>query len=143
MNPLYVSDLDGTLLRSDESLSPFTAETIQGLIEKGMLFSYATARSFVTASKVAKSAKERDHPPHLITKLFLIAQIGQLTSAALFIYITSMCPVHVIVTFLMNTLLNYLSFNHRLIFINCSNAQWNNSQIKQQYVCFILPQISL
>ena len=51
MNPLYVSDLDGTLLRSDETLSSFTAETIHGLIEKGMLFSYATARSFVTASK--------------------------------------------------------------------------------------------
>ncbi len=59
MNPLYVSDLDGTLLRSDESLSAFTVEAIQGLIEKGMLFSYATARSFVTASKVAKGLAAR------------------------------------------------------------------------------------
>mgnify|MGYP001089132057 FL=1 len=59
MNPLYVSDLDGTLLRSDETLSSFTAETIHGLIEKGMLFSYATARSFVTASKVTKGLGAR------------------------------------------------------------------------------------
>lgn len=59
MKPLYVSDLDGTLLRSDESLSAFTAETINELIEKGMLFSYATARSFVTASKVTKGLTAR------------------------------------------------------------------------------------
>ena len=49
---LYASDLDGTLLRADETLSRFTCETINALVEKGMLFSYATARSYVTASKV-------------------------------------------------------------------------------------------
>lgn len=52
MKTLYVSDLDGTLLRSDETLSPFTAETINRLVEQGMLFSYATARSYLTASRV-------------------------------------------------------------------------------------------
>lgn len=54
MKTLYVSDLDGTLLRSDESLSPFTCQTIHDLVSRGMLFSYATARSHVTASKVTK-----------------------------------------------------------------------------------------
>ena len=54
MKTLYLSDLDGTLLRSDEKLSPFTVDTIHALTRKGMLFSYATARSFVTASKVTK-----------------------------------------------------------------------------------------
>ena len=49
---LYVSDLDGTLLRNDKTISPFTAKTIHALTEKGMLFSYATARSYATASKV-------------------------------------------------------------------------------------------
>lgn len=49
---LYVSDLDGTLLRSDETLSQFTIDTINELTSKGMLFSYATARSLVTAKKV-------------------------------------------------------------------------------------------
>lgn len=33
MKTLYVSDLDGTLLRSDETLSPFTCRTIHDLVE--------------------------------------------------------------------------------------------------------------
>lgn len=49
---LYVSDLDGTLLRSDESISAHTLEVINGLTEKGMLFTYATGRSLSTARKV-------------------------------------------------------------------------------------------
>ncbi|MBQ2987649.1 MAG: HAD family hydrolase [Clostridia bacterium] len=49
---LYISDLDGTLLRKDQTISPFTAETLGRLTEKGLLFSYATARSYTTASKV-------------------------------------------------------------------------------------------
>ncbi len=49
---LYISDLDGTLLRKDQTVSRFTAETVNQLTEKGLLFSYATARSFSTASKV-------------------------------------------------------------------------------------------
>ena len=49
---LYVSDLDGTLLRRDQTLSPFTIDTINALVERGMIFSYATARSLVTARQV-------------------------------------------------------------------------------------------
>lgn len=52
MKTLYVSDLDGTLLRSNETISQYTAHTINSLTEQGMLFSYATARSLVTARKV-------------------------------------------------------------------------------------------
>lgn len=52
MSTLYVTDLDGTLLRSDERTSAYTNETINTLVEKGMLFSYATARSYSTASRV-------------------------------------------------------------------------------------------
>jgi len=51
---LYISDLDGTLLNSNKRLSKYTSSTINLLVEKGMMFSYATARSFSTASKVAK-----------------------------------------------------------------------------------------
>ena len=53
---LYVSDLDGTLLRHDQTVSPFTAETINTLTARGMLFSYATARSLVTAKTVTKGS---------------------------------------------------------------------------------------
>lgn len=54
MKTLYVSDLDGTLLRSDETTSEYTNQVINQLTENGMLFSYATARSFVTSKKVTK-----------------------------------------------------------------------------------------
>ena len=52
MKTLYISDLDGTLLRSDQKISPFTSQTIHDLVEQGMLFSFATARSYITAKKV-------------------------------------------------------------------------------------------
>jgi 5-amino-6-(5-phospho-D-ribitylamino)uracil phosphatase len=52
---LYVSDLDGTLLRSNEKMSEYTIKTINGLIDNGMCFSYATARSLSSASIVTKS----------------------------------------------------------------------------------------
>lgn len=51
---LYVSDLDGTLLRSDETISEYTCNVINKLTENGGLFSYATARSYATAKKVTK-----------------------------------------------------------------------------------------
>lgn len=52
MSTLYVSDLDGTLLRSNEKTSEYTNHVINHLTEKGMIFSYATARSLITAKKV-------------------------------------------------------------------------------------------
>jgi len=52
---LYVSDLDGTLLHSNAELSERTAATINRLIDRGMLFSYASARSFTSAYPVTKS----------------------------------------------------------------------------------------
>lgn len=41
---LYVSDLDGTLLRSDGSLSPYSARTLTRRIGEGMRFTVASAR---------------------------------------------------------------------------------------------------
>lgn len=52
MKTLYLSDLDGTLLRPDERVSPYTAEVINRFVRSSGNFSYATARSLVTASKV-------------------------------------------------------------------------------------------
>lgn len=48
---LYVTDLDGTLLNRDEQITDFTANTINELVSRGMIFSYATARSKYTAFK--------------------------------------------------------------------------------------------
>lgn len=51
---LYISDLDGTLLRSDVTISEYTSRVIMDLTSKGILFSYATARSYITATKVTE-----------------------------------------------------------------------------------------
>jgi len=59
MGILYVSDLDGTLLRSDETTSDYTNSVINSLVEKGMIFSYATARSLITAKKVTKGIEAK------------------------------------------------------------------------------------
>ena len=49
MPTLYVSDLDGTLLRQDATLSAFSAETLNRLVEEGLAFTLATARSIASA----------------------------------------------------------------------------------------------
>ncbi len=48
---LYVTDLDGTLLHSDQRVSVYSCGIINDLIARGMIFSYATARSMITARK--------------------------------------------------------------------------------------------
>lgn len=52
MKTLYLSDLDGTLLNSEAQLSDFTAKILNDLINTGLIFSFATARSLYTAKKV-------------------------------------------------------------------------------------------
>jgi 5-amino-6-(5-phospho-D-ribitylamino)uracil phosphatase len=49
---LFVSDLDGTLLGPDATLSETTTHVINEFISGGGMFTYATARSFTTASLV-------------------------------------------------------------------------------------------
>ena len=51
---LYVSDLDGTLLLNNQTISDFTVNAVNSLVNGGMLFSYATARSFYTAGKITE-----------------------------------------------------------------------------------------
>lgn len=51
---LYATDLDGTLLRPDMSISDETVDTLNSLIAQGVLFTYATARSFSSASPLVK-----------------------------------------------------------------------------------------
>lgn len=51
---LYVTDLDGTLMRDDKSISGTTAAIINKLIDQGMLITYATARSKKSASVITR-----------------------------------------------------------------------------------------
>lgn len=50
---LFVSDLDGTLLDSAGRLTRETSDIINGMVERGLKFSFATARSYYTAMQVA------------------------------------------------------------------------------------------
>jgi Cof subfamily protein (haloacid dehalogenase superfamily) len=52
LSTLYVSDLDGTLLHIDNRMSQFSIGTINSLVQSGILFSYATARSLISSSIV-------------------------------------------------------------------------------------------
>ena len=54
MKTLYVSDLDGTLLNSKQHTSSYTNQVINQLVDEGMLFSYATARSYYSAKPATK-----------------------------------------------------------------------------------------
>jgi len=52
MKTLYLSDLDGTLIRNNQRISNFTTDVIAHFVKEGGLFSYATARSPVTSKIV-------------------------------------------------------------------------------------------
>ena len=54
---LYVSDLDGTLMRNDETISAYTERTLNKLIGEGLAFTYATARSVESARTITGGLK--------------------------------------------------------------------------------------
>ena len=49
---LYISDLDGTLLQNNQRVSEESCRILNSLSKRGSLFTYATARSLITAKKV-------------------------------------------------------------------------------------------
>jgi 5-amino-6-(5-phospho-D-ribitylamino)uracil phosphatase len=49
---LYVSDLDGTLIRDDLTLSPWSRRELLSLLEEGAAITIATARSIVSLSAI-------------------------------------------------------------------------------------------
>lgn len=52
---LYVTDLDGTLLKDDQTLSKETISFLTNAIENGLNFTYATARSIASSAFVLES----------------------------------------------------------------------------------------
>lgn len=56
-NCLYVSDLDGTLMKNDGTLSEYTIQTINEMVERGMSFTFATARSIESARVITEKLK--------------------------------------------------------------------------------------
>ncbi len=57
MKTLYLTDLDGTLLNSDAELTQHSAEILNELIGKGMMFSVATARTPATVLEMFADVK--------------------------------------------------------------------------------------
>jgi len=54
MKTLYISDLDGTLLQPDVTLSSKTVAILNELLEQGMMFTVATARSIASMKFILK-----------------------------------------------------------------------------------------
>lgn len=52
MKTLYVTDLDGTLMRDDKIISNESATILNRLLAQGIFLTYATARSLESASKI-------------------------------------------------------------------------------------------
>ena len=48
----YITDLDGTLLRSDQTLSPYTRDVISNALEQDVVVTFATARGYISAQSV-------------------------------------------------------------------------------------------
>ncbi|RXZ82994.1 haloacid dehalogenase [Paenibacillaceae bacterium] len=55
MTRYFLTDLDGTLLQSDATLSSDTLQTLQRAMAQGIVISYATARSFTSSSRVVSA----------------------------------------------------------------------------------------
>lgn len=51
---LYITDLDGTLMKDDKTISERTITVINSLVKHGVLVTYATARSINSASVITK-----------------------------------------------------------------------------------------
>lgn len=54
MKTLFVTDLDGTLLTKEEKISEYGINVLNRLIDAGMIFTFATARSVVSARNAVK-----------------------------------------------------------------------------------------
>lgn len=55
MKTLYVTDLDGTLMRDDKIISNESVAILNRLLSQGILLTYATARSLSSASEITEN----------------------------------------------------------------------------------------
>ena len=59
MNTLFISDLDGTLLTHEERISDYSLRELNAMIGEGLQFTYATARSFNSASRACRGLGQK------------------------------------------------------------------------------------
>lgn len=77
MKTLYISDLDGTLLDSTPKTTEFTNKTISELLDNGVIFSFATARSYTTAKKVTVGLPMK-YPAVVHNGTFIVDENGKI-----------------------------------------------------------------
>ncbi len=75
MKTLFVTDLDGTLLTKEERVSEYSREKLNRMIERGLMFTYATARSYESAQKAVAGLEL--NIPVVLYNGGLICQIGR------------------------------------------------------------------
>ena len=81
---LYVTDLDGTLLNTKSRINPKSLQIINGLVERGMLFTYATARSLSSALVVTEGLSTK-HPVITYNGAFIVQpRTGRILSSLFF-----------------------------------------------------------
>ena len=73
---IYISDLDGTLLQRNQHISKESCRILNDLSKRGLLFTYATARSLITASKVT-SGLDVKIPVIVYNGVFIIDSDGK------------------------------------------------------------------
>ena len=71
MSTLFITDLDGTLLRQDQTVSENSVTILNQLIKEGVLFSVATARSPIGLALLDLSAIQFAHPLVLMNGVLL------------------------------------------------------------------------
>ena len=57
MKTLYITDLDGTILTKEQTVTEYSKRVFNALYERGTLVTYATARSLETATVVTQGVK--------------------------------------------------------------------------------------
>ena len=77
MTTLYISDLDGTLLHDNQQVSPFSASVINRAVDRGLLFSLATARSLIGIGMLDFSSLHLNTPLVLMNGAMLYDMASQ------------------------------------------------------------------
>lgn len=73
---LYITDLDGTLLRPDQTVSSYTVDTLNRFIDRGGLFSVATARN-LTGLKMLDLGGIRWNCPLVVGSGVMLYDLGR------------------------------------------------------------------
>ncbi|NHN30873.1 HAD hydrolase family protein [Paenibacillus sp. S3N08] len=85
MKKIYaLTDLDGTLLQPDATLSSYTMETLTELLAEGHIISYATARSYTSSQAVAGEIPWK-YPMVLYNGALLYDPVGQVVLDGVFL----------------------------------------------------------